>query len=124
MSKRTCISSFTKRKYSTQQENEPSHSTKAFSSLLRNSAFVGLGDISGSTCEGIVLETAGSNLFVDYGGKFLCVCQTPRDVPNKNWIGTHVDIKILTWELSAKFIGATKDVTLLESEGIITKVHS
>lgn len=97
--------------------------TKSFSHLLRESSFIGIGDYVGRHCYGTVVEVADSSLFVDYGGKFLCVCKVPRKSNKLKWVGTHVEIKILMWELSAKFIGATKDITLLESEGIITKVY-
>lgn len=97
--------------------------SKSFPQLLRESNFVGIGDYVGRQCSGTVVEATDSNLFVDYGGKFLCVCKIPRKSSKSKWVGTRVEIKILAWELSAKFIGATKDITLLESEGVITKVY-
>ncbi|XP_077968946.1 small ribosomal subunit protein bS1m-like isoform X1 [Styela clava] len=97
--------------------------TASFATLLRYSPFISLGDFQGKQLYGRVVEVLDDNLFIDYGGKFLCVCKKPRDSPSDVGPGSTVQIKLLDWELSARFLGATKDITLLESEARIFKVE-
>ncbi|XP_018009643.1 28S ribosomal protein S28, mitochondrial-like [Hyalella azteca] len=89
---------------------------KTFLSLLRNSKFIELGDPRGKLVEGRVMQVVGDDLYIDWGGKFLAVCQRPIKNQEKFIRGAVVRIRLLDAELSSRFLGSTIDLTLLEAD--------
>ncbi|CAG9764676.1 unnamed protein product [Ceutorhynchus assimilis] len=94
----------------TSEESEP------FVSLLKNSKFIDLGDPEGKVVTGKIFHTVDDDLYIDFGWKFHCVC--PRPIKNaSNYVrGTKVRLRIKELELSTKFLGFEKDLTLLEAD--------
>ena len=59
----------------------PIKAKTSFAKLLRNSSLIQIGDPNGRLVVGTVIETLDDNLFIDFGGKFHCVCKKPRTKP-------------------------------------------
>ena len=60
---------------------KPEPSNKSFATLLRESKLMQLGEFSGSILVGEVFDVNGDDLYIDFGGKFHCVCQKPHLIP-------------------------------------------
>jgi len=50
----------------------------SFATMLRRSKFIGIGKPAGRVVVGTVFETLNDDLYIDFGGKFHCVCKAPR----------------------------------------------
>ena len=63
--------------------------TESFATMLRHSKFIQLGDISGKVVVGKIAEIHGDDLYIDFGGKFYCVCQKPQ---SQEWLVLHKSV--------------------------------
>ena len=52
--------------------------SQSFATLLKNSNFVGMGSASDSVVIGTIILKEGPDLYIDFGGKFHCVCPDPE----------------------------------------------
>ena len=48
---------------------------KTFETMFRQSKFVAMGDIQNKFLVGRIVDVVGEDLYIDFGGKFNCVCQ-------------------------------------------------
>uniref|UniRef100_A0A182K1S8 28S ribosomal protein S28, mitochondrial n=1 Tax=Anopheles christyi TaxID=43041 RepID=A0A182K1S8_9DIPT len=96
-----------------EQSNEP---PKTFAALLRNSKFVDLGDPEGKTVTGKIFHIVENDLYIDFGWKFHCVCTRPSKNGEDYVRGARVRLRVKDLELSTRFLGSNKDLTLLEAD--------
>jgi hypothetical protein len=54
---------------------------KSFAKMFKESKFVALGDLENKYLIGKIVEVLGDDLYIDYGGKFHCVCKRPNRRP-------------------------------------------
>lgn len=50
----------------------------SFARMFRHSKFVSLGDLQNKYLIGRIVDITGDDLYIDYGGKFNCVCKRPE----------------------------------------------
>lgn len=60
------------------KETKPVEEDKSFLHLLRNSEFVQMGDPPGKIVIGKIFQVVNTDLYIDFGGKFYCVCRKPK----------------------------------------------
>ena len=48
-----------------------------FAQMFKESQFVNLGDLENKYLIGKVVNVVGDDIYIDYGGKFYCICKIP-----------------------------------------------
>ncbi|KAG8179289.1 hypothetical protein JTE90_024138 [Oedothorax gibbosus] len=107
-----------------QDEGPPQKDDQSFLSLLRNSEFVRLGDPQGKVLIGKIFQVVNTDLYIDFGGKFYCVCRRPKRNTQLFVRNAEVKVRINELELCARFLGATEDLTLTEASGTLLDLVS
>merc|ERR1712241_245865 len=97
-----------------QSETDPT-----FASLLRNSTFVQMGNPVGKVVVGRVFHVVDNDLYINFGFKFPCVCRKPSKSRTNYHRGTMVRVLIKDLEMSEKFLGFDKPMTILEADCVL-----
>ncbi|VDD87337.1 unnamed protein product [Enterobius vermicularis] len=94
-----------------------------FARLFRYSKFVQLGDFKGRIVIGTIVQRTEGHLYIDFGLKFNTVCRVPPANNMRYTIGKKVVLRLHDPELSERFLGAKKDLTLLEADATLLGLY-
>ncbi|WKY14653.1 hypothetical protein Q1695_000298 [Nippostrongylus brasiliensis] len=93
-----------------------------FSRMLRQSKFVDLGDFNGRLVTGRIVLRVQDDLYIDVGLKFNAVCKVPAVNSEEYREGAVVLLRLHDPELSERFLGSDRDLTLLEADATLMRL--
>lgn len=98
------------------QEEKLKEPDLPFGTLLKSSKFVELGDPENKIVVGKIFHVVDDDLYVDFGWKFHAVCSRPVKNSSAYVRGARVKLRIKDLEISSRFLGSAKDLTLMEAD--------
>ncbi|KAJ1351694.1 hypothetical protein KIN20_007810 [Parelaphostrongylus tenuis] len=104
------------------QDVADTNKSLTFSSMLRRSKMLQLGDFNGRLVTGRIVQRVQDDLYIDFGMKFNAVCKVPAVNSDAYREGSSVLLRLHDPELSERFLGSKHDLTLLEADATLVRL--
>jgi len=98
-------------------------SREYFEQLLDNSPLMQMESFKDEVLIGKISDIVNDDLYIDYGGKFYFVAQRPKKEGDAYQKGTRVLMKLTQYEVTGKFHGEQRALTINESDGFLIGLY-